>query len=64
MPKCEIFDLSDFHEFYTIKSIREGDFGIKIKKNYKYILEFIWGREVPYAYAQSNFKERSPFKTC
>ncbi len=32
VPKCEIFDLSDFPNFYTIKSLRVGDFGIKIKK--------------------------------
>ncbi len=32
MPKCEIFDLSDFPDFYTIKSLRVGDFGVKIKK--------------------------------
>ncbi len=31
---------------------------------YIYIYGFIWGRIIPYAYAQSNFKERSPFKTC
>ncbi len=31
MPKCEIFDRSDFHDFYTIKSLWEGDFGVKIK---------------------------------
>jgi len=30
VPKCEIFDRSDFHDFYTIKSLREGDFGVKI----------------------------------
>jgi hypothetical protein len=24
VPKCEIFDLSGFHDFYTIKSQREG----------------------------------------
>jgi hypothetical protein len=33
-PKCEIFDPSDFHDFYTIKSLWEGDFGVKIKKFY------------------------------
>jgi hypothetical protein len=32
VPKCEIFDHSDFHDFYTIKSLWEGDFGVKIKK--------------------------------
>ncbi len=30
VPKREIFDRSDFPDFYTIKSIREGDFGVKI----------------------------------
>ncbi len=57
MPKCEIFDRSDFHDFYTIKSLWEGDFGVKIKCFYKNIEELIWGRKIPYAYAQSNFKE-------
>ncbi len=32
VPKCEIFDRSEFPDFYTIKSRREGDFGVKIKK--------------------------------
>jgi hypothetical protein len=31
VPKREIFDRSDFPDFYTIKSIRVGDFGVKIK---------------------------------
>ncbi len=31
VPKCEIFHRSDFHDFYTIKSLWEGDFGVKIK---------------------------------
>ena len=57
MPKCEIFDRSDFHDFYPIKSLREGDFRVKIKCLKKNILGLIWGRKVPYAYAQSNFKE-------
>jgi hypothetical protein len=29
-PKCEIFDHSDFHDFYTIKPFWVGDFGAKI----------------------------------
>jgi hypothetical protein len=29
VPKCEIFDRSDFHEFYTIKLFWVGDFGVK-----------------------------------
>ncbi len=32
VPKCEIFDRSDFNDFYTIKSLREGDCGVKIWK--------------------------------
>ncbi len=32
VPKCEIFDRSDFPHFYTIKSLRVGDFRVKIKK--------------------------------
>ncbi len=33
MPKCEIFDNSDFDDFYTIKSLwgGGGDFWVKIK---------------------------------
>ncbi len=37
VPKCEIFDRSDFHNFYSIKSLWEGDFGVKIKKYFKNI---------------------------
>ncbi len=32
VPKCEIFDRSDFHDFYPIKSLWEGDFAVKIKR--------------------------------
>jgi hypothetical protein len=35
VPKREIFDHSDFSDFYTIKSLRVDDFGVKIKKNLK-----------------------------
>ncbi len=31
VPKREIFDRSDFPDFYTIKSLSVGDFGVKIK---------------------------------
>jgi hypothetical protein len=51
---------SDFHDFDTIKSLQEGDFGVKIH----FFYGFIWSHEIPYAYAQSNFKELIPFKTC
>jgi hypothetical protein len=37
VPKREIFDRSDFPDFYTIKPLRVGDFGVKIKKNLKNI---------------------------
>jgi hypothetical protein len=39
VPKREIFDRSDFPDFYTIKSLRVGDFGVKIKKFLKKYLE-------------------------
>ncbi len=35
MPKPEIFDRSDFPDFYTMKSLCVGDFGVKTKKNFK-----------------------------
>jgi hypothetical protein len=34
VPKREIFDRSDFPDFYTMKSLRVGDFGVKIKKKF------------------------------
>ena len=38
VPKREIFDHLDFPDFYTIKPLRVGDFGVKIKKNFiKYL---------------------------
>ncbi len=37
VPKREIFDHSDFPDFYTIKSLRVGDFGVKIKRILKNI---------------------------
>ncbi len=33
VPKREMFNRSDFPDFYTIKSLRVGDFGVKKKKN-------------------------------
>jgi hypothetical protein len=37
VPKREIFDGSDFPDFYTMKSLRVNDFGVKIKKKFKNI---------------------------
>ncbi len=37
MPKREMFDRSDFLDFYTMKSQRVGDYGVKIKINFKNI---------------------------
>ncbi len=34
VPKREIFDRSDFPDFYTIKSLRVGDLRVKIRKNF------------------------------
>ncbi len=31
VPKREIFDHSDFHDFYAIKFLTVSDFGVKIK---------------------------------
>jgi hypothetical protein len=36
VPKCEIFDRSDFPDFYTIKSSWVGDFAVKILTYYLY----------------------------
>jgi hypothetical protein len=38
VPKCEIFDGSDCHNFYTIKSPRVVDFGVKINNFIKYLM--------------------------
>ncbi len=57
VPKREIFDRSDFPDFYTIKSLRVGDFGVKIQNFFTNISGDIWGCKVPYAYALSIFKE-------
>jgi hypothetical protein len=35
VPKWEFLDCSDFHDFYTIKALQEGDFGVKIKNKIK-----------------------------
>jgi hypothetical protein len=43
VPKCEIFDRSDFPDFYTIKSSWVGDLVVKIKKNFLNISGFILG---------------------
>ncbi len=37
VPKREIFDRSDFPDFYTIKSLRVGDFRVKIETTLKNI---------------------------
>ncbi len=34
MPKCEIFDRLDYHDFYIIKPFWGDDFGAKIKTCY------------------------------
>ena len=37
VPKHEIFNRSDFPDFYTMKSLRVGDLGVKIKQIFKNI---------------------------
>ncbi len=34
MPKCEIFYLFDFHDFYGIKSLKVGDLRAEIKNQF------------------------------
>ncbi len=43
VPNREIFHRSDFPDFYTIKSLRVGDFGVKIKKFKKIFRGSFWG---------------------
>ena len=57
VPKREIFYHSDFPHFYTIMSLRVGDFGVKFFNFFINIQGFILGCKVPYAYAQCIFKE-------
>jgi hypothetical protein len=40
--KDEIFDISDFHDFYTIKSLWMDDFGVKILIKGKGAMKKIW----------------------
>ncbi len=56
MPKCEIFDRSDFPDFYTIKSSWVGDLGLK----YNLIILIFEGAEphlVLDAHAEHTHKE-------
>ena len=46
MPKREIFDRSDFPDFYIIKSLCVGDFGVKIKKFFKIIMGSFGGAKL------------------
>jgi hypothetical protein len=56
VPKCEIFDRSNFHDFYTIKSLWEGDFGVKIKKCFLLFRVYLGARNSTSASAQYNFR--------
>jgi hypothetical protein len=46
VPKCEVFDLSDFHYFYTIKTFWVDDFVIKILT---YYFDF-WGSQASFIF--------------
>ncbi len=46
VPKCEIFDSSDFHYFYTIKPFWIDDFGVKILT---YFFKF-WGSQASFSF--------------
>jgi hypothetical protein len=59
VPKCEIFNRSDFHDFYTIKSLWEGEFGVKIIF-LKYLAVTLWSRNsscIPSKHAEHERKE-------
>jgi hypothetical protein len=38
-----------FIDFYTIKSLWEGDFGVKMNFFTKYVGVHFWGRKIPHA---------------
>jgi hypothetical protein len=58
VPKRKIFDRSDFPDFYTIKPLRVGNFGVKIKKKLKKkIFRGSFRGASSLTYAQSIFKE-------
>ncbi len=46
VPKCEIFNRSDFHYFYAIKPFWIDDFGVKILT---YFLMF-WGSQASFSF--------------
>jgi hypothetical protein len=46
LPKCEIFDRSDFHYFYTIKPFWVDDFVVKILT---YYFNF-WGSQASFSF--------------
>jgi hypothetical protein len=46
VPKCEIFDSSIFHYFYTIKPFWIDDFGVKILT---YFFKF-WGSQASFSF--------------
>ncbi len=46
VPKCEIFDRSDFHYFYNIKPFWIDDFGVKILT---YFFKF-WGSRASFSF--------------
>jgi hypothetical protein len=47
VPKREIFNRSDFPDFYTIKPLRVGDFEVKIKKKLKIFRGSFRGAKFP-----------------
>jgi hypothetical protein len=55
VPECEIFNHSDFYDFYNIKSLWVDDFGAKILiKNFNFW--GAWHHLNSYAYAQHVLK--------
>ncbi len=60
MPKCEIFDRSDFHYFYTIKPFWIDDLGVKILTIF---LSFGGARPHLVSYAQAEHTRKGLMRT-
>jgi hypothetical protein len=63
VPKCEIFDCSDFHDFYTVKSLRESDSEVCASEMKRYLVKVTSLYFSPKAPNPERFSERSKSHT-
>jgi hypothetical protein len=63
VPKCAIYNRSDFHDFFSIKSLGRGGGQLVVKNKKNLYLGVYLGQRNSYAYAQSDFKELFAFET-